>query len=113
MSRSPAKSGKATATKSLKEKWLSIVQLVEEKGENGTGGSSTITLSLEGCQSLCEYCPSSLSRTLGTLWYALHNKGLRISLVPPPQVMDLSQPSQVTPGGHALACPFMTNTMIQ
>ena len=43
MSRSLAKSGKATTTKSLKEKWLSIVQLVEEKGENGTGGSSTVT----------------------------------------------------------------------
>ena len=70
-------------------------------------------LSLEGCQSLCEYCPSSLSRTLGTLWYASHNKASRISLVPPPQVKDLSQPSQVTPGGHALACPFTTNTMIQ
>ena len=45
MSRSPAMSGKATATKSLKEKWLSMVQSVREKGENGTGGSSTITLS--------------------------------------------------------------------
>ena len=44
MSRSLAMSGKATATKSLKEKWLSMVQLVREKGENGMGGSSTITL---------------------------------------------------------------------
>ena len=43
MSRSPAKSGKATAMKSLKEKWLSIVQSVREKGENEIGGSSTIT----------------------------------------------------------------------
>ena len=43
MSRSPAKSGKATAMKSLKEKWLSIVQSAGEKGENGTGGSSIIT----------------------------------------------------------------------
>ena len=32
------------ATKSLKEKWLSMVQLAREKGENGTGGSSTVTL---------------------------------------------------------------------
>ena len=30
--------------KSLKEKWLSIVQLAREKGENGIGGFSTITL---------------------------------------------------------------------
>ena len=44
MSRSLAMSGKAMATKSLKEKWLSKVQLVREKGENGTGGSSTVTL---------------------------------------------------------------------
>ena len=43
MSRSPAKSGKATAMKSLNEKWLSIVQSTEEKGENETGGSSIIT----------------------------------------------------------------------
>ena len=45
MSRSLAKSGKATAMKSLNEKWLSIVQSAREKGENGTGGSSTVTLS--------------------------------------------------------------------
>ena len=32
------------ATKSLKEKWLSMVQSAGEKGENGVGGSSTITL---------------------------------------------------------------------
>ena len=44
MSRSPAKSGKAIAMKSLKEKWLSIVQSAREKGENGIGGSSTVTL---------------------------------------------------------------------
>ena len=37
-------SGKAIATKSLKEKWLSIVQSAKEKGEKGIGGSSTITL---------------------------------------------------------------------
>ena len=43
MSRSPAMSGKAMATKSLKEKWLSMVQSAREKGENGTGGSSTVT----------------------------------------------------------------------
>ena len=36
------------ATKSLKEKWLSIVQLATEKGENGIGGSSTITLVVGG-----------------------------------------------------------------
>ena len=39
-------SGKATATKSSKEKWLRRVQSVREKGENGIGGSSTITASL-------------------------------------------------------------------
>ena len=43
MSRSLAMSGKAMATKSLKEKWLSMVQLAREKRENGTGGSSTVT----------------------------------------------------------------------
>ena len=43
MFRSPAMSGKATATKSLKEKWLSKVQSVREKGENGIGGPSTVT----------------------------------------------------------------------
>ena len=32
------------ATKSLNEKWLSIVQLTGEKGENEIGGFSTITL---------------------------------------------------------------------
>ena len=37
-------SGKATATKSLKEKWLSMVQSEREKGENGIGRSSIITL---------------------------------------------------------------------
>ena len=46
MSRSPAMSGKAIAMKSLKEKWLSMVQLAREKGENGMGGFSTVT---EGC----------------------------------------------------------------
>ena len=44
MSRSLAKSGKAIATKLLKEKWLNMVQSVGEKGENELGGSSTITL---------------------------------------------------------------------
>ena len=53
MSRCPAKSGKAIATKLLqgkllKEKWLSIVQSAREKGENGTGGSSTVTGMLYG-----------------------------------------------------------------
>ena len=43
MSRSPARSRKAIATKSLKEKWLSMVQSARENGENGTEGSSTIT----------------------------------------------------------------------
>ena len=36
-------SGKAIAIKSLKEKWLIIVQSVEEKGEKGIGGSSIVT----------------------------------------------------------------------
>ena len=36
-------SGKAIAMKSLKEKWLSIVQSAEEKGEKGIGGSSIVT----------------------------------------------------------------------
>ena len=38
-------SRKAIAMKSLKEKWLSIVQSAEEKGEKGIGGSSTVTVS--------------------------------------------------------------------
>ena len=29
--------------KSLKEKWSSIVQSTSKKGENGVGGSSTVT----------------------------------------------------------------------
>ena len=37
-------SGKAIAMKSLKEKWLSVVQSAKEKGEKGIGGSSTVTL---------------------------------------------------------------------
>ena len=37
-------SGKAIAMKSLKEKCSSIVQSVEEKGEKGIGGFSTVTL---------------------------------------------------------------------
>ena len=44
MFRSPAKSGKAIAMKSSKEKWLSMVQSAGEKGENGIGGSSIVTL---------------------------------------------------------------------
>ena len=47
MSRSPAMSGKATAMKSLKEKWLSKVQSAEEKGEKGIGGSSTVTIHVD------------------------------------------------------------------
>ena len=43
MSRSPARSGKATAMKSSKEKWLIRVQLTREKGENEIGGSSIVT----------------------------------------------------------------------
>ena len=37
-------SGKAIAMKSLKEKWLSMVQSAGEKGEKGIGGFSTVTL---------------------------------------------------------------------
>ena len=37
-------SGKAIAMKSLKEKWLSIVQSADEKGEKGIGGSSIVTM---------------------------------------------------------------------
>ena len=43
MFRSPAISGKATAMKSSKEKWLSRVQSARENGENGIGGPSTVT----------------------------------------------------------------------
>ena len=38
-------SGKVIAIKSLKEKWLIIVQSAEEKGEKGIGGSSIVTIS--------------------------------------------------------------------
>ena len=41
-------SGKAIAMKSLNEKWLSIVQSAEEKGEKEIGGSSTVTESPSG-----------------------------------------------------------------
>ena len=43
MSRSLAKSGKAIATKLLKEKWSSRVQSTGEKGENEVDGSPTVT----------------------------------------------------------------------
>ena len=43
MSRSPAMSGKDMAMKSLKEKWLSMVQSARENGENGIGRFSTVT----------------------------------------------------------------------
>ena len=49
MSRSLAKSGKATATKLLKEKWLSMVQSTREKGENEVGWFSTVTLYMTTC----------------------------------------------------------------
>ena len=44
MSRSLAKSGKAVAIKSLKEKWEKSVQSTKVNGEKEIGGSSTITL---------------------------------------------------------------------
>ena len=54
MSRSPAMSGKAITTKSLKEKWSSKVQSARENGENGIGGSSTVTLaSFENTRVTC------------------------------------------------------------
>ena len=43
MSRSPAMSRKATATKSSKEKCLSSIQSTREKGEKEIGGFSTVT----------------------------------------------------------------------
>ena len=43
MSRSLAKSGKAVAIKSLKEKWEKSVQSAKVNGEKEIGGSSTIT----------------------------------------------------------------------
>ena len=54
MSRFPAKSGNATTTKSLKEKWLSIVQLVTEKGEKGIGGPSTVTICAQAAITLLQ-----------------------------------------------------------
>ena len=42
MSRSPAKSGKATAMKSLKGEWERSIQSAREKGEKDIGVSSTI-----------------------------------------------------------------------
>ena len=70
MSRSPAMSGKATATKSSKEKWLRRVQLVREKGENRIGGSSTVTqvewekIPAEECQKLIESMPRRIQAVL-------------------------------------------------
>ena len=64
MSRSPAKSGNATAMKSLKEKWLSIVQSVREKGEKGIGGFSTVTVGLELSQPFGAAHTSALSSML-------------------------------------------------
>ena len=77
MSRSPAKSGKAIATKSLKEKWLSIVQSAREKGENGIGGFSTIT------QLRCHCCFHTASHCHPIAECADH-AGSRISCFPPP-----------------------------
>ena len=48
MSRSPAMSGKAIATKSLKEKCSSRVQSARENGEKGIGRLSTVTESMRG-----------------------------------------------------------------
>ena len=67
MSRSPAKSGNATAMKSLKEKWSSIVQLVREKGEKGIGGSSTVTTS-RMLDSLFPKVVSELTYSLRAEW---------------------------------------------
>ena len=61
MLRSPAISGKATATKLSKEKWLSRVQSVREKGENGIGGSSTVT-------SLAKSRKSVVTKSLKKKW---------------------------------------------
>ena len=58
MSRSLAMSRKAIAMKSLKEKWLSIVQSVREKGENGMGTSSIVTLPLSLLQDPDSNTPS-------------------------------------------------------
>ena len=43
MSRSRAKSGKAIAMKSLKEKWEKSIQSTEVRGKKEIGGSSTVT----------------------------------------------------------------------
>ena len=48
-------SGKAMAIKSLKEKWLSIVQSAEEKGEKGIGGPSTVTAFARELARLLQY----------------------------------------------------------
>ena len=47
MSRSSAKSGKAVAIQSLKEKWEKSVQSAKVKGKKEIGGSSTVTQSAE------------------------------------------------------------------
>ena len=46
------------ATKSLNEKWLSIVQSMREKGENEIGGSSTVTVGTSGLYSTRWSCES-------------------------------------------------------
>ena len=58
-------SGKAIAMKSLKEKWLSIVQSAEEKGEKGIGGSSIVTLTIPAthlhCRAFAPYFADGLA----------------------------------------------------
>ena len=62
-------SGKAIAMKSLKEKWLSIVQSAEEKGEKGIGGSSIVTL----CSVQVIFSRESISRPHLRPWGDLPN----------------------------------------
>ena len=85
MSRSPAKSGKATATKSLKEKWLSIVQSATEKGEKGIGGPSIVTTGTEHLVTIITdhknlgyfKQPQNLSRRQARWWLFLQEYDIR------------------------------------
>ena len=52
-------SRKAIAIKSLKEKWLSMVQSAKEKGEKGIGGSSTVTDTVQLIQRV-KGCPMQM-----------------------------------------------------
>ena len=91
-------SGNATATKSSKEKWLRRVQSVREKGENGIGGSSTVT----------EYCGDSKWAFSFGREFGVREGASKVSSFEPNFVtfLEWSEGAPV-PGFHGLSGEFM------